>query len=90
MEIEKIFYLRPIVSSYELTISDLTKEQEEYIRQFYKDFKRQPLDECDNTTYKIVDESEHNYFNEKFKKVIKYLYQQGYSNEAGCDYCELY
>ena len=44
MEIEKIFYLRPIVSSYELTISDLTKEQEEYIRQFYKDFKENPLD----------------------------------------------
>ena len=90
MVIEKIFYLRPIVSSYELTISDLTKEQEEYIRQFYKDFKKQPLDKCDNTTYKIVDESEDNYFNEKFEKVIKYLYQQGYDNEGGCDYCHSY
>ena len=87
---EKFFYLTPIVSSYNLSISDLTKEQEEYIRQFYKDFKRQPLDECDNTTYEIVDESKDYFFNEKFEKVIKYLYQQGFSNESSCRYCELY
>ena len=87
---EKRFYLTPIVSSYELSISNLTKEQEEYIRNIYEGFKRKKLDLYDHTRYKIIDESKDNFFNEKFEKVIKYLYQQGFVNESSCSYCDLY
>lgn len=84
---EKIFYIVPEIISYNLYISDMTDEQEAYIKKFYKDLKRQPIDECYNTQYEIFDKSDDCCVSDKLADVIKYLYKEGFDNNSSCNYC---
>ncbi len=83
---DKVYYLQPNVISYYLYIRDLTKEQEAYIRQIYKDFERLPED-SDGYQFKIFAHSHQNYYNKDFEKVMDYLSREGFDREGGCDYC---
>ena len=85
---DKYYYLEPDVISYTLSIGYLTEEQEAYIRQIYKDFKRQPIDPYNNCQYEIFAKADDGYFNKDFEKVLIYLQQQGFEKEGGCNYCD--